>query len=59
MSFADSIPGNLQKIRRAAVKATKAGADAVLFPDCATTGCAQRFLDSILQRCRLGGIPLA
>jgi predicted amidohydrolase len=43
MTFADSIPGNLEKIEQAASKATKAGADAVLFPECATTGYACDF----------------
>jgi predicted amidohydrolase len=38
MIFADSIRGNLEKIERAATKAAKAGADAVLFPECATSG---------------------
>jgi predicted amidohydrolase len=38
MVFADSINGNLDKIERAAVQAVGAGADAVLFPECATTG---------------------
>jgi predicted amidohydrolase len=43
MIFADSIPGNLQKIEVAATKAAKVGADAVLFPECATTGYAGDF----------------
>jgi predicted amidohydrolase len=43
MVFADSIPGNLEKIEDAATTAAKAGADAVLFPECATTGYACDF----------------
>jgi predicted amidohydrolase len=43
MIFADSISGNLEKIEDAAAKAAKAGADAVLFPECATTGYACDF----------------
>ena len=43
MSFADSIAGNLEKIEHAAIKTTAAGADAVLFPECATTGSAGDF----------------
>lgn len=38
MKFANSIDGNLGKIEDAAAQAAKAGADAVLFPECATTG---------------------
>ncbi|MHB8969836.1 MAG: carbon-nitrogen hydrolase family protein [Pirellulaceae bacterium] len=38
MKFADSIDGNLAKIEQAAALAAQAGADAVLFPECATTG---------------------
>ena len=38
MKFADSIDGNLAKIEQAATLAAEAGADAVLFPECATTG---------------------
>jgi predicted amidohydrolase len=38
MIFADSIRGNLDKIDRAAARAAGDGADAVLFPECATTG---------------------
>jgi predicted amidohydrolase len=38
MIFADSIAGNLEKIERAATQAAEDGADAVLFPECATTG---------------------
>ena len=43
MRFADSIDGNLGKIEHAAAQAAKAGADAVLFPECATTGYAYDF----------------
>ena len=43
MVFADSIDGNLEKIARAAIAAAKKGADAVLFPECATTGYACDF----------------
>jgi predicted amidohydrolase len=43
MKFADSIDGNLGKIEHAATQAAKAGADAVLFPECATTGYAYDF----------------
>ncbi len=43
MIFADSIAGNLEKIERAAVEAAADGADAVLFPECATTGYACDF----------------
>ena len=43
MIFAGSISGNLEKIEDAATKAAKAGADAVLFPECATTGYACDF----------------
>lgn len=45
--FADSIRGNLAKIERAAIRAAKDGADAVLFPECATTGYACDF--SVLE----------
>lgn len=38
MKFAHSIEGNLAKIEQAASHAAAAGADAVLFPECATTG---------------------
>ena len=38
MKFAESIAGNLAKIEHAAAQAAAAGADAVLFPECATTG---------------------
>ncbi len=38
MKFADSIDGNLAKIEQAATLSAEAGADAVLFPECATTG---------------------
>lgn len=43
MIFADSIAGNLEKIEHAATKAAAARADAVLFPECATTGYACDF----------------
>lgn len=43
MRFADSIAGNLEQIEQAATQATEAGADAVLFPECATTGYAYDF----------------
>jgi len=43
MIFADSIAGNLEKIEHAATKAAAARADAVLFPECATTGYACGF----------------
>ncbi|WP_152052132.1 carbon-nitrogen hydrolase family protein [Tautonia marina] len=43
MSFADSIAGNLERIEHAAIHAAEAGADAVLFPECATTGYAYDF----------------
>jgi predicted amidohydrolase len=43
MIFADSLSGNLAKIERAATRAADAGADVVLFPECATTGYAYDF----------------
>jgi len=43
MMFADSLAGNLEKIQHAATRAARAGADAVLFPECATTGYACDF----------------
>jgi predicted amidohydrolase len=43
MIFADSIDGNLEKIEHAAIQAVAGGADAVLFPECATTGYACDF----------------
>ncbi|WP_169980654.1 carbon-nitrogen hydrolase family protein [Tautonia rosea] len=43
MRFADSIAGNLEQIEQAAITAADAGADAVLFPECATTGYAFDF----------------
>ena len=43
MIFADSIAGNLEKIEQAAIRAAADGADAVLFPECATTGYACDF----------------
>lgn len=38
MKFADSLIGNVAKLERSAGEAAAAGADAVLFPECATTG---------------------
>jgi len=38
MIFADSIGGNVEKIEHAAIQAAAEDADAVLFPECATTG---------------------
>lgn len=38
MVFADSLEGNLARIHAAAQEAARAGADVVLFPECATTG---------------------
>jgi predicted amidohydrolase len=49
MIFAGSIAGNLDKIEHAAQQAAWAGADAVLFPECATTGYA----------CDFGSLPPA
>ena len=43
MKFADSIAANLSKIERAMSQAARRGADAVLFPECATTGYACAF----------------
>jgi omega-amidase len=43
MIFADSIAGNLEKIEHAAIQAVADRADAVLFPECATTGYACDF----------------
>lgn len=43
MIFAGSMAGNLEKIEHAADAAASAGADAVLFPECATTGYACDF----------------
>ncbi len=43
MVFTDSLAGNLAKIRKAAARAAAAGADAALFPECATTGYACDF----------------
>lgn len=43
MTFADSIGGNLHKIAHAASLAAAQDADAVLFPECATTGYAFDF----------------
>ena len=38
MKFAPTIAGNLAKIEAALRRAVRRGADAVLFPECATTG---------------------
>ena len=43
MIFAESMAANLGKIERAATAAARKGADAVLFPECATTGYAMDF----------------
>ncbi|MBX3734057.1 MAG: carbon-nitrogen hydrolase family protein [Verrucomicrobiae bacterium] len=43
MAFAGSIAGNLAKIGQAAGEAARRDADAVLFPECATTGYACNF----------------
>ena len=43
MIFAESMAANLGKIERAAAAAARKGADAVLFPECATTGYAMDF----------------
>jgi len=43
MIFAGSMAGNLEKIEQAACVAAAEGADAVLFPECATTGYAYDF----------------
>src|SRR5438552_1817308 len=43
MKFADSIPPNLDKIKEAVSYAAKRQADAILFPECATTGYACDF----------------
>lgn len=43
MIFADTVKGNLEKIENAANQAAADGADAVLFPECATTGYACDF----------------
>ena len=43
MKFAPTIAGNLAKIEAALLTATRRGADAVLFPECATTGYACAF----------------
>lgn len=54
MKFADSLDGNLGKIEQAAAQAAQAGADAVLFPECATTGYAFDFCrlrPSDVRRC--------
>lgn len=43
MTFEATVAGNLEKIVRAAAAAARKGADAVLFPECATTGYACDF----------------
>ena len=43
MIFAPTLAGNLEKIDRATAQAAAEGADAVLFPECATTGYACDF----------------
>lgn len=43
MIFADSVAANLAKIEAAARRAARRGADAILFPECATTGYACDF----------------
>lgn len=43
MRFAPAIPDNLQRIDTAAAKAAKDGVDAILFPECSTTGYAFDF----------------
>lgn len=43
MIFADSLAENLEQIQRAASEAARKGADAILFPECATTGYACDF----------------
>ena len=43
MVFADSVAGNMAKIERAATRAARRGVDALLFPECATTGYAFNF----------------
>ncbi len=43
MAFADTVSANLAKIQKAAGEAAAMGADAVLFPECATTGYAFDF----------------
>src|SRR6185369_455636 len=43
MKFAPTIAGNLEKIRRAIQSAARQHADAILFPECATTGYAFDF----------------
>jgi predicted amidohydrolase len=43
MVFAGSIPANLARIEKAAIRAARRGADAILFPECATTGYAFDF----------------
>ncbi len=43
MIFGGSLAGNLEKIELAAIRAAADGADAVLFPECATTGYSSDF----------------
>jgi len=43
MKFAPTVGGNLGKIRSALAESSRQGADAVLFPECATTGYAYDF----------------
>jgi predicted amidohydrolase len=43
MKFADTIAGNLEKLRRAIRSAARRGADVVLFPECAVTGYGHDF----------------
>ena len=43
MVFDKAVDGNLAKIERAAQRAARLGADAILFPECATTGYACDF----------------
>ncbi len=45
MKFAPTVAGNLEKIRRAIATAARRGADAVLFPECATTGYNRDFAE--------------
>jgi predicted amidohydrolase len=60
MIFTDLPAGNLAKIERAACEAARAGADAVLFPECATTGytCDFAALDPAEIRQALGQLSL-
>lgn len=45
MAFAPSLEENLEKMKRAMDEVALAGADVVLFPECATTGYAGSFAD--------------